>query len=1139
MLTVHRAQRVDVLADVLADQLATPLPDPLQTEVIAVPARGVERWLQQRLARRLGAAGAFDGIAANIDFPSPDALLRRVVLATADDPEAAESWYTDRLVWPVLRMIDANLADERLAVLRNHLSGSEGAGRRLTAATTIAGLFAGYGRQRPAMLADWAAGRDTDGTGRELDPTLSWQPWFWRLVRAEVAAPHLAEQLDEVAAALRADPALVDLPARFAFFGATRIPESLRSILGALAQHREVSLLLPHPSEALWRAVAGCGAAVPRARDVVGEVRPGHPLLAALSRDVQELQEVLAPAIGAQLHHELPARRPSLLAAVQNGLARDALVPGSGPGFDDSLEVHACHGPERQVEVLRDRLLRLFDDHPDLQPRDVLVMCPDVETFAPLIQGAFGQFGLDHPGFSLRVRLADRGLRETNEVLDVLAAVVDLAAGRVRSGELVDLLGLPALARRFGFTDDELGTLGGWIERAGVRWGIDEVQRDRFGMTGFPQGTATVGRDRVLLGVLAEESENEWLGPGLPLAGVESTKIDLAGRFAELVDRLGALLRDLDGRRSAQGWAEVLTGAVDALTESGPELQWQRAQAIGMITDSLGSAGAAGVELGRDDIRALLDRLLAARPTRANFCTGELTVCTLTPMRSVPHRAVVLLGMDADSFPRVGAVDGDDILRRVPLIGEHHRADEDRQAFLDAICSAAEHLLIFYTGADAVTGAVVPPPVVLSELIDTAETVAAGSAGGDSGSEASGSGDSGLADSGWGDSGRGDSGSVVHRHTLHAFDERNFQSVAGARPLSYDTRLLRGARALAAAAGGDRAPVRPVVARTVLPPADPAADIDLAELIAFLQSPAERFVRDRLGAVLPEHDESHPDELDVDLDGLQKWQIGDRYLRSFLAGTDPHLIESAEIRRGSLPPFRFGSAVLADVREKAQAIGVVGAGYRTGGGDTVDVRVRLADGRRLYGTVPEVFGEALVSVGYSTLGAKQRLASWIRLLMTAAGSSHPIGGAITVGAARGGGAQISRLSVPEEPLALLETLVAVRDAALRAPLWLPPQVGDDAAQAAAGGHADRALLRICREPGFVLADRYVNWMYYDDPDRAVGVDEQIALAGAEPFAVLDPRLPDLSGSGLSVAQARLVGLAVAIYGPLRGQESNR
>ncbi|MFT4088222.1 MAG: exodeoxyribonuclease V subunit gamma, partial [Gordonia sp. (in: high G+C Gram-positive bacteria)] len=442
MLRVHRSERADVLADVLAGQLSTPLADPMVREVVAVPVRGVERWLSQRLALRLGADGADDGVAANIDFLSPEQVLQRVVTATADAPEAAQAWYSDALIWPVLSVLDENLGDSRLEVLAAHLAGAAGSGRRAAAASTVAGLFGGYGWQRPAMLAEWAAGRDTDGAGAQLPEALAWQPWFWRQVRERIGQPHLAEQLADVVERLSADPGAVDLPPRLAFFGPTRVPAALRSVLGALSAERHVSLFVPHPSDAMWQANAVHALPVPRARRVRSPYRPRHRLLAALSRDVRELQEVLAPLGGRTLYHPLPdpAGAPTLLGTVQEGLRRDEMIVDGGLAADDTLEVPACHGVERQVEVLRERLVRLFDEHPDLQPRDVVIMCPDVETFAPLIQAAFDQSGLDgaggaggprHPGSGLRVRLADRGLRETNEVLDVLAVVLDMAADRV------------------------------------------------------------------------------------------------------------------------------------------------------------------------------------------------------------------------------------------------------------------------------------------------------------------------------------------------------------------------------------------------------------------------------------------------------------------------------------------------------------------------------------------------------------------------------------------------------------------------------------------------------------------------------------------------------------------------------------
>ena len=1122
MLTVHRAERADVLADVLAGRLSTPLTDPMQAEVVTVPARGVERWLQQRLAMRLGSGGHGDGIAANIDFPSPDELLRQVVAATADDPDAAEAWYTHRLTWPVLQVLDENLADPRLFVLRNHLGQAPGEGRRLAAAATIARLFAGYGWQRPGMLAAWAAGGASDGTGGELPEPLRWQPWFWREVRARIGQPHLAEQLDDVVQRLRVDPDLVELPSRLAFFGPTRIPEALRAVLAALATKRDVSLFLPHPSPALWDRIAAGPAPVPRPRGTGTPVTPAHPLLAALSRDVRELQEVVATLAAASSYHPDP-RRPeladapsTLLAAVQDGLRRDALAPRPGLSADDSLEVHACHGPERQVEVLRDRLLALLDAHPGLQPRDVLIMCPDVEAFAPLIQGAFGQSGREHPGFSLRVRLADRGLAETNEVLEVLSAILDLAAGRVRSGDLLDLLGQPALARRFAFTDDDLELLAGWVERAGIRWGIDNTQRSRFDMRGFPQGTASTGRDRVLLGVLAEESENEWLGVGLPLEGIESTKVDLAGRFAEFLDRLSRLLTEMDARHPAEVWANLLIGAIDDLAEADREAQWQRAQAIGILTESLGAAQAEQVDLSLADLRDLMGDLLSARPTRSNFCTGELTVCTLTPMRSVPHRAVILLGMDTGSFPRNTAVDGDDILGLVPLVGERSARDEDRQVFLDAVTAAQEHLLVFYTGCDPVTGASVPPPVVVSELIETAAAVLDRDSGGSG---------------------------IERRHTLHAFDARNFVSEPQRAPFSYDRKLLAGARALSALTASGEPGHPPVRLReAVLAPVDAAADIDLADLLAFFKAPTTRFVRERIGAFLPEHDESHPDQLDVALDGLAAWKIGDRFLRGVLAGDSLPALSGAELRRGSLPPFELGRRALNPIEAKAQAIGQLALSHRVDEhGDTVDVLYPLPDGRRLYGTVGDVFGDQLVEVNYSSLKADHRLAAWIRLLAIAVGSGRRVREAVVVGAGRGTHAEMRRLSLPEDPAAVLTALIAIRDAGLRAPLWLPPTAAEAAARGYGSGRPTNALRSLHGLRPWEFENDYNGYVLYDDPTRTPTADELIALAAAAPFRDLAAVLPEVAPADddESGAKTNLVRMAVAVFGPVLGKEARR
>ncbi|WP_040525466.1 exodeoxyribonuclease V subunit gamma [Gordonia effusa] len=1127
MFTVHRAERADTLADALAMELVKPLADPMQTEIVAVPARGVERWLQQHLATKLGAApGDTDGIAANIDFSPPTRVVANIIHTLSTDPAAEEFWRTDRLVWPVLATLDDHIDDPRLAVIAHHIGRDKSPdarlrrGRRLSAARTIASLFDSYAWQRPAMLRDWAAGRDVDGAS-VLPDALSWQPWFWRLVRERVGVPHLAEELDSILAHLSEHPDSIDLPDRIALFGPSRIPQTMRDIMRALAVHRAVNLYLPHPSDALWQSVAAVDvAAGPVHRSANTAVAVSNPLLSSMSRDVIELQQCLAGYTETAYHRASGVPPRALLAHVQAALRADIDTPISGATADTSLEVHACHGPERQVEVLRDRLLRLFADDPTLQPRDVLIMCPDVEVYAPLIRGAFGQLGLDHPAFTLRVRLADRGLRQTNDVLDAVAALLEMAAGRAPVGELLDFAGRESVRARFDFSDDNLDTLANWVERANIRWGVDDTQRIRFGLNGFPQGTAQTGVDRIVLGVVADESEDEWLSTALPLSGVDSTDTDLVGRFTEFVDRLGGVLADLAAPRSASKWAETLVAAIDLLTSTDYETEWQRAQAVGLLGDALAlPAGIDPADLELNDIRDLMASLLAARPTRANFRTGELTVCSMVPMRSVPHRAIILLGMDDGSFPRTQGIDGDDVLAVMPLVGERDIRTEDRQVFLDAITAARDHLLVFYSGADPVSGRVVPPAVVVSELIDAVNTVL----GADNRAQSP----------------------VLQRHSLHAFDTANFDGSPEETPRSFDATLLPGARALAAlSASGDKGVAKTLLSTAQLPPRA-QADIELDDLVRFLVNPLEGFVRQRLGGQIPEAIDEHPDQLQVTLDGLDAWGIGDRLLTALLAGNDVGVAQQAELRRGTLPPFAFGAQAMSPIVQRAQAVAGAARGWRTGAADAIDIRVQLPDGRRIYGTVGDIYAidsqtGRLCSVTYSSLSSKHRLQTWTKLLaLTANTSSAPsVVEAVVVGRGKGRGAATasSMFRPPADALDILTMLVAFRDAALCRPVSLPLSAANACAQefGRTGDHK-RATSRAGYAYGNAFADRddkYLGLVFEDQPGAAIDFTT-ILHAMPTDLADLEHWLPGAAETPM------FVRIATAIFGPLLAHEDAR
>ena len=480
-LLVHRADATDLLADGLGGLLAQPLDDPFAEEVVVVPARGVERWLTQRLSHRLGTGPrGGDGVCAGVRFLSPHSLVALLLGKERDDP-----WDPDRLVWPLLQVVDESLDEAWCATLAAHLghgvAGDEGdlrRSRRYSVARRLAGLFAGYAVQRPTLVTDWREGRDTDGAGRRLDGDLAWQPELWRRVvdRVDAAPPDVRHV--ETLARLASGGDGLDLPSRLSLFGHTRLPVTEVELLRALGELRDVHLWLPQVSAPLWDALEELSAQgpVPRADDP--SIRAvAHPLLGSLGRDARELQRTLGDVASRELPSTESARGPSLLGWLQHDLRADdepdlATRRARVLADDDfSVQVHACHGASRQVDVLREVLVGLLEDDPTLEPRDILVMCPDIETFAPLIEAGFGLADLPgardgHPGHRLRVRLADRALTSTNPLLALASRLADLAGGRMTATEVLDLAAADPVRRRFGFTDDDLAQLALWVEQS-------------------------------------------------------------------------------------------------------------------------------------------------------------------------------------------------------------------------------------------------------------------------------------------------------------------------------------------------------------------------------------------------------------------------------------------------------------------------------------------------------------------------------------------------------------------------------------------------------------------------------------------------------------------------------------------------
>ena len=1060
-LTVHRADRADVLVEGLARLLQSPPEDPFALDVVVVAAAGVERWVAQRLSHRLGTqTGRDDGICAGVDFRRPAHLVSELTERDVDDP-----WAPDRLTWTALELLETHLHEPWLAVVARHL----GAGhpdvearlrraRRFGTARRVASLLHSYAVQRPEMVAAWRVGDDTDGRGQGLPEAARWQAELWRRLVARLA-PHPSpdRRLAETAERLRAGTVPLTLGGRISFVGHTRMPRAELDVVAALGVHRDVHLWLPHPSRRRWERTAGSAPAGKGAagatplRTALAAPGEGNLLLTSCGRDAAELQHTLTTLTHGgpgplEVEHLPPPERPTtMLGFLQADLVEDHELAPVDPTrrvteTDRSLQVHACHGPARQVDVLREVLLGLLQDDPTLQLRDVIVMCPDVETFAPLVHAAFGLDdveGVDHPGHRLRVRLADRATSAVNPVAEVLQRVAAIAAeGRARVADVVDLLALAPVRRRFGLSADDLEQVEAWAGDTAIRWGLDADARDLWGLGGLAQNTWAAGLDRLAVSVVSDTGDGTRPGDVLPLDDLSSTDIDLVGRLHELVDRLHRVV-DALAAGETRDWRDALTTAVETLTDVTGDDAWQREQVLRTIAGlgpgggnaegadggGLDSEGAGSTDaLGPSEVVAVLDHAFAARPSRTSFRTGAVTVCTMVPMRSVPHRVVCLLGLDADTFPRVATPLGDDVLALAPRVGERDTAGEDRQLFLDAVLSATEHLVITYTGASEHSGRTLPPATPVGELLDQLERSVPAAATGR----------------------RNVREQVVVRHPLQAFDESAFVpgTIVAGEPFSFDTAALAGARA----ARNAPAPVPPLIGSPL--PAVEEDVVSLQDLRDFVAHPVRAFVRQRLGVRLPYESDPQETGIPLQLDGLAQWQLNERLLGSVLAGAAGEQADADARRSGLLPPAPLAGAALQQAHDLVIALFGIAAPWREEDASAVDVDHALPDGRRIVGTVTGVRPSGLLTVTASTLKGRQLTEPWVDLLaLAAAGFTAParIVGRVPTGWRKHPGIVTLRAPTATEADRILTDLLDQRAEGLRLPLPLPIKTSEPVA----------------------------------------------------------------------------------------------
>ncbi len=702
MFILHSSNKTENLVTHLTAVIENaPLASPFEKEIFLIQSQGMERWLSQQLASHFKVWG-------NYQFLFPDKFFSS--LAQKIDSSLNDATFDRNLMlWRIetlLRRLDSN----DFLPLKQYLSGENSSLKRYQLARQLAQIFDQYQMMRPDMLTAWQKGDMLYHTATE-----TWQKALWLQITAQTGNKHRGSLwLDVIAKFNTAKEGTFSqyLPERISVFGINTMPPLFLSYLEGLSKHCQLHLFLLNPAQTFWADLAS-----KRQRTNDGSFT-GHPLLSTLGQQGREFQEMLLEHVQFDFEPESfeLSEASDNLHQLQNDILNNRL---NGPGEmsligslqkDDSISIHACHSRMREVEVLKNQLLYTLENDPALELRDIVVMAPDIQVYEPFISAGFSD---------IQHAIADRSLRLSNNAVDAFIRFLNLSQSRFGWQSVLDLLEQPVVYPGFDLSETDLELIKYWLKDTHVRWGKSAKHKLELGLPELNENTWQASLDRLLMGY-AVGNDADFIGDVLPYIDIEGSSALALGGLCEFMQLLFKAGAELKQQKTLKTWGTQLYYYADQLlAEADPVERQQLNELLTELSADLADVHNDTVEL--QVIISWLEDRVAERKSANGFLRGQLTFCSMLPMRSIPFKVIALLGMNEGEFPKIDRNPTFDLLTRNFRKGDRSRRADDRYQFLEILLSTRQKLIITYIGQSISHNETIPPSVVISELLEVLE----------------------------------------------------------------------------------------------------------------------------------------------------------------------------------------------------------------------------------------------------------------------------------------------------------------------------------------------------------------------------------------------------------------------------------
>lgn len=910
MLTIYHSNHLDVLKDLLVELFRqTPPVNPLEDEQILVQSPGMSQWLRLELAKGLG-------IAAGINFPLPASFLWKMYTYVLPDVPRCSAFNKESMTWKLMDILDSLKHDPDFLSLSQYLANDDDDIRKFQLSGKIADIFDQYLVYRPDWILDWEKKSDTS----LVTSGQPWQPKLWRALVTRTAelnqSPwHRANMHHRFLQAMADKDCSSQLPNRLFIFGISALPPHFVESIEAMSSQCDVHLMVTNPCQYYWgdeldpkylRKLATRKLSDRKKRNGSGHQQedqgwfskegpsldnldsPGNPLLSSMGKLGRDFFHQLHDLNAFDIDVFVSDHKVTLLGCLQKDIfeLHDRTTQDNKTEMpnDHSLQIHSAHSPLREVEVLYDHLLDMFEKTPKLTPKDIVIMLPDIDSYAPWIQSVFGSINGQR---RIPYAISDISAKSKHPILPAFLKLLELDKSRCSAPELMELLEVPAIQYRFNLTAGDLNILRQWTHDSGIRWGLTPAHQTRFDLPELQANSWLFGIRRMLLGYAMPENTGVY-SDILPMDAVQGMNATLAGYLASFIDSTEQLLNELDNTQPIEQWIQFTHQLLDCffLTRSEEDESALRLvkETLSHLYEQLQEAEY-NQPLSRSVFVNYLTERLTQERSSQQFLAGQVNFCTLMPMRSIPFKVVCLLGMNDGAYPRSIPPTGFDLIARHGRRGDRSRRVDDRYLFLEALLSAQDTLYISYVGRRIQDNSKRIPSVLVTELLNYCEQ---------------------------GFSLHPDQ--LVIEHPLQPFSHRNFLDrpepcLPGQHFYSYINEWLP------AASRNEKQPTQFIPARLPNEEGFNFHEVELAELLKFYGNPCRYFFNRRLKVYFSVQDQALKETETFTMGSLENYQLKAGLLESLINGEDQeHLVKRLQFT-GALPHSAFGRLLLDEQRK--------------------------------------------------------------------------------------------------------------------------------------------------------------------------------------------------------------------------------